>query len=178
VRERDAVSVKATVQSLHAEHGAFVWRTLARLDVRSSDLEDMMQEVFVVVHRRIDSFDQNTRPTTWLFGICLRVASDYRRRRRKPEESLAPEVQDALRAQCATPEELAAAQQARTKIEAAIDRMDDDKRAVFVLYELEHMSCDAIAELVGVKVGTVYSRLHAARAEFRAAIARENEAQR
>lgn len=139
----------------------------------------MMQEVFVVVHRRIDSFDQNTKPTTWLFGICLRVASDYRRRRRrKPEESLAPEVQDALRAQCATPEELAAAQQARATIEAAIDRMDDDKRAVFVLYEFEHLSCDAIAELVGVKVGTVYSRLHSARAEFRAAIAGENEALR
>lgn len=173
------MSVKATVQSLHAEHGAFVWRTLARLGVRPSDLEDMMQEVFVVVHRKIDSFDPSTKPTTWLFGISLRVASDYRRRlRRKPEESLAPEVQDALRAQCASPEELAAAQQARSRIEAAIDAMDDDKRAVFVLFEFDHMSCDAIAELVGVKVGTVYSRLHAARAEFRAAISREKEALR
>jgi RNA polymerase sigma-70 factor (ECF subfamily) len=176
---RGSVPVKVSVQSLHAEHGAFVWRTLARFGVRASDLEDMMQEVFVVVHRRLDSFDPQSKATTWLFAICMRVASDYRRRlRRKPEDALSPELAASLRAASATPEELAAAQQSRARFERALDAMDDDKRAVFVLYEVERLSCAEIADLVGAKVGTVYSRLHAARAEFRAAFDHESEARR
>lgn len=163
--------MKNTVQSLHNQHGAFVWRTLARFGVRPSDLEDMMQEVFVVVHRRLDSLDENVKPTTWLFGICLRVASDYRRKhRRRPEDALSPAQVDALRAADKSPEEIAALREARDRADRALDAMDEDKRAVFVLFELDHMSCAAIAELLDLKVGTVYSRLHAARAEFRAAM--------
>ncbi len=139
----------------------------------------MMQEVFVVVHRRLDSLDENVKPTTWLFGICMRVASDYRRRqRRKPEESLSVEAVAALRSAGENPEEIALARQTRARAEAALDAMDDDKRAAFVLFEFERLSCAEIAELVGAKVGTVYSRLHAARAEFRAAVDSERKASR
>jgi len=165
------VPVAPTVQSLHAEHGAFVWRALFRLGVRSNDLEDMLQEVFVVVHRRLDSYDPNVKATTWLFGICLRVASDYRRRlRRKPEAALPEGAVESLHARGASPEEHLARREAQRAMELALDALDDDKRAAFVLFELEQMPCDAIAELLGIKVGTVYSRLHAARAEFRAAL--------
>lgn len=171
-----AASSNPTVESLLRDHGPFVWRTLARLGVRGPDVEDMFQEVFVVVHRRLDSFDRSARETTWLFGICLRVASDYRRRRRrKPEHALGDEQP---RSTGNSPEDHAMSSQVRARVEAALDAMDDDKRAVFVLFELEGMSCSAIAELVGAKVGTVYSRLHAARAEFRAAIDEPKEVRR
>lgn len=165
-----------TVESLLRDHGPFVWRTLARLGVRGPDVEDMFQEVFVVVHRRLDSFDRSARETTWLFGICLRVASDYRRRRRrKPEQSLGD---DQPRSAGISPEDHAISSQLRARVDAALDAMDDDKRAVFVLFELEGMDCASIAELVGAKVGTVYSRLHAARAEFRKAIEDSKEVRR
>ncbi|MDP3277586.1 MAG: sigma-70 family RNA polymerase sigma factor [Deltaproteobacteria bacterium] len=163
--------MRPTVQSLHAAHGTFVWRALFRLGVRADDLEDMLQEVFVVVHRRLDSFDPSGAQTTWIFGICLRIASDYRRRRRrKPEAELSQKLAETLTTHEASPEEHAIAAQTTITLEDALDALDDDKRAVFVLFELEHMSCEAIATLMNIKLGTVHSRLHAARAALRAAL--------
>ncbi|MEI8259466.1 MAG: sigma-70 family RNA polymerase sigma factor [Deltaproteobacteria bacterium] len=66
--------------AVYTEHAEFVWKGLFRLGVRESDLEDMVQEVFMVVHRRISSFDGSSRMTTWLFGIAMRVAAGYHRR--------------------------------------------------------------------------------------------------
>src|SRR5688572_13254375 len=75
------------VRAIYEANADFVWLTLQRFGVQERDLEDMLQEVFVVVHRRLDSFDPRVRMTTWLYGICLRVASGYRRKRRaRPEE--------------------------------------------------------------------------------------------
>ena len=92
--------------AIHAEHGDFVWRSLQRLGVRDADLDDMLQEVFIVVHRKLDSFDHSSRIRTWLFGICLRVAAGYRRSARFRREELSdrlPETRDAA----ANPEERA-----------------------------------------------------------------------
>ena len=67
----------ASVCSVHDAHADFVWRSLQRLGVRDADLEDMIQEVFIVVHRRLDAFDASSHLTSWLFGICVRVAAAY-----------------------------------------------------------------------------------------------------
>jgi RNA polymerase sigma-70 factor (ECF subfamily) len=179
VPEPSPASTAPTLEALYAAHAAFVWRSLFRLGVRSGDLEDMLQEVFVVVHRRLDRFDPTHKPTTWLFGICLRVASDYRRRRRRKPEAPLPEGGAELTVSTAiNPEQEAVAREAQARVELALDAMSEEKRAVFVLYELERMSCGEIAELLGVRVGTIHSRLHAARAEFRAAFDRSSEVSR
>lgn len=68
------------VASIHESHADFVWCSLQRLGVRPADLEDALQEVFVVVHRKLSSFDGSSRLSTWLFGISMRVASAYRRK--------------------------------------------------------------------------------------------------
>src|SRR3954470_20523583 len=72
-----------TVKSIYEEHARFVWLTLQRFGVEPADLDDVAHDVFVVVHRRLDSFDGTSRMTTWLFGICMRLAANYRRRRRR-----------------------------------------------------------------------------------------------
>ena len=72
-----------TVRSIYEEHARFVWLTLQRMGVQPPDLDDVAHDVFVVVHRRLASFDNTSRMTTWLFGICLRLSSNYRRRRRR-----------------------------------------------------------------------------------------------
>lgn len=159
------------VVSVHHEHADFVWRSLQRLGVRDADIEDLLQEVFVVVHQRLHTFDGSSRMTTWLFGICLRVASAYRRRAHRRREQSVFEVPDEA-VDGETPEDAAATAQARARLHAALDLMDLDKRAIFVMFELDEMSCETIADMLSIPLGTVYSRLHAARKAFEQALSR------
>jgi RNA polymerase sigma-70 factor (ECF subfamily) len=162
------------ILAIHEKHADFVWRTLQRMGVREDDVEDQLQEVFVVVHNRLGSFDGSSRMTTWLFAICMRVAAAYRRRAHRRREQVVAEVPDAEPAQHGgdDPEDAAMARQARARLLAILDLMEVEKRAIFVMFELEEMSCEAIATMLGVPLGTVHSRLNAARKEFQAALKR------
>jgi RNA polymerase sigma-70 factor (ECF subfamily) len=160
------------VVAIHDRHADFVWLTLQRLGVRDPDVEDMLQEVFVVVHRRLSSFDGSARMTTWLFGICVRVAAAYRRRAFRRHERPMAQVPDQPAPEDTSPEHATAMGQARQCLHAALDRMNLEKRAIFVMFELDEVSCDEIAEMLSIPIGTVYSRLHAARNDFQEALAR------
>ncbi len=155
------------VRAIHAAHAGFVWATLHRMGVPDSDRADLLQEVFLVVHRRLDSYDRSSLVTTWLYGICLRVVSTWRRhRRRHPEDPVEVVPEAPPRGRERSPEDAAASAQARALVGRVLDGLDADKRAVFVMFELEEFTCPEIAAMTGVPVGTVYSRLHAARAAF------------
>lgn len=160
--------------ALHRAHGRLVWRTLHRLGVAEADLPDQHQEVFLVAHRRLAQFDASAKPSTWLFGITLRVAADYRRTRRRRSLDRVEPLNDALRdaSPDGDPEQALARRNAARTLETILDTMDLDRRVAFTLFELEQMSCAQIAELCAVPVGTVYSRLHAARRQFAEALAR------
>ncbi|MGD0528021.1 MAG: sigma-70 family RNA polymerase sigma factor [Polyangiaceae bacterium] len=160
------------VLSIHEEHADFVWRTLQRLGVRDADVEDQLQEVFVVVHHRLHTFDASARMTTWLFGICMRVASAYRRRAHRRREQIVADVPEEGLVDESGPEHEASAREARERLLGVLDLMDLEKRAIFVMFELDELPCDEIADVLGVPVGTVHSRLHAARKDFQAALAR------
>jgi RNA polymerase sigma-70 factor (ECF subfamily) len=171
------VRPRLDVSSVYADHAEFVWKSLFRLGVRDDDLEDMVQEVFMVVHRRLDSFDGSARMTTWLFGIAMRVASSYHRRAHRRRERATDFDDESLMTPPetpaeATPEHLAAEQQARGALDRILGEMDMEKRATFVLFEIEGLPCQEIAALTSVPVGTVYSRLHGARAIFEREVAR------
>ncbi|WP_437537518.1 sigma-70 family RNA polymerase sigma factor [Sorangium sp. So ce726] len=160
--------------AVHAEHAGFVWATLQRFGVHPPDLEDAFQDVFVVVQRRLPAFDWACPVTTWLFAICRRVAASHRRRaQRSPVGEDVHGVADPA----SGPEEIASGKQARERLERILQAMDLDRRAVFVMFEIEEMPCGEIAELIGIPLGTVYSRLHAARKEF-AALLKRTEAER
>ena len=161
------------VEAIHRAHGGFLWASLHRLGVRAADLPDALQDVLVVVHRRLHTYDGESRITTWLFGICHRVAAAQRRRAHVRREELQPEPADARHdVEAPTPEEVALRNERRRTLEAVLDGMELDKRALFVMFEIEELSCAEIGELLGVPVGTVHSRLHAARAEFQKSLAR------
>jgi RNA polymerase sigma-70 factor (ECF subfamily) len=167
-----AAEVRETA-AVHAEHADFVWKTLQRFNVPGSDLEDVFQEVFVVVHRRLSSFDETSRMTTWLYGICRRVVADYRRRAYRRREQLQAHPTDSASAGAGVgadadvdPEQRAAHAQAQRRVAYVLDQLSLDQRAVFVMFEIEGIPCAEIAALEGVPVGTVHSRLHAARAAF------------
>lgn len=157
-------------QQLYAECAPFVWRSLRRLGVRDADLEDVCQEAFVVVHRRLPDFDGSASPRTWLFGICLRMASDYRRRAHIRRETAVPEVPDSP--QPAEQVELVARKQARAVLDQILEQLDEDKRAVFVLFELEQWPMAEVAQAVGCPLQTAYARLYAARQFVQQAVTR------
>jgi len=166
-------SPEAEVARLVAEHGRFVFLTLRRFGVRGADVEDLAQEVFVVALRRLHTRDPSARVTAWLWGVCMRIAANHRRSawvRRVRPTSEPPEPADGPDAPDA--EEAAARRQQRERLDAILDALDLERRATFVMFELDGMSCEEIAADMGVPVGTVHSRLHAARKQFQEALAR------
>lgn len=153
---------------VYETHLGFVWRTLASLGVPEADLEDAAQEVFVVVHRRLDEFEGRAAITTWLFAIARRIASDRARKRARRERPVPADVADTSE----TPREAAQRAEARALLLELLDQLDDDKREVFVLVEIEQLPVKQVAGLLGLKLNTAWSRLRLARRAFERQVAR------
>jgi len=154
----------------------FVWRSARRLGVADAAVDDVVQETFLVVHRRLPGFEGRSTVKTWVFAIVLRVVSDWRRTQRRKGglasfDQIAPdgEMQDD-RATC--PAGALEQAEAVRVLHRLLDELDDDKRTVFVLAELEQTTAPEIADALGIPLNTVYSRLRAARIEFDKALAR------
>lgn len=156
------------IDRLYAEHFDFVWRSLRRLGVRSEELDDAAQDVFIVLLRRRAEFKGNSSHRTWLFGIANNVAHEYRRKRERAVR-MTPVNEEHLEAQRDTgmsPLERASSNRALQLVDTFLASLDEDKRNVFILAELEQMSAPEIASALSVKPNTVYSRLRAARQAF------------
>lgn len=168
---REALDVRA----VHASHGDFVWASLQRLGVRDAALEDLFQEVFLVVHERGASFEGRSRLSTWLYGICLRVVVAHRRRawvrREKPTDNVPePEPTPDPKAPDAALEQ----RQAQRRLTEVLDAMEPERRALFVMIVIEEIPTEEVAVLLDVPVGTVHSRMHAARKQFEDCVKRVN----
>jgi RNA polymerase sigma-70 factor (ECF subfamily) len=165
--------VRPSLREIFDEYSAFVWRALRHLGIREADLADVCQEVFVTVHRKLGDFEGRSSLRTWLYGICLRTASDHRRRAHVRREVLVDEIpaSSAPADQPATIER----QQLRARLLALLDTLDEDKRNIFVLYEIEELPMREVAEIIGCPLQTAYSRLHAARRELAAFLEGERE---
>jgi RNA polymerase sigma-70 factor (ECF subfamily) len=157
--EGEALSLAA----IFREHGPFVWRLLRRLGASAVDADDLCQEVFIVLCRRFFEIDTSRPLRPWIYGVAVRLASEHRRRlrfreraREDLEMSAPPPQHDELERH-----------QAGALLRQAIARLDDTKRAIFVLHELEELTMTEIAEALSCPAQTAYSRLHAARKEVR-----------
>jgi len=148
------------------DHAPFLWRAAVGLGVPESDADDLCQEVMLVVHRKLPTFDGRAL-RSWLYGICLRVCSDYRRSARVRRERPTDQLPDAP-VPPTQPEDVDA-RRAELRLQRTLDELDDDKRAVFVLFEIEQLTLKEIAEATETPLQTVYSRLQAARAHVREA---------
>ncbi len=153
---------------IYREHVEFVWAVLRRLGVDDGDVEDAAHDVFVVAHRRLGEFEGRAAVRTWLYSIALRVASNRRRKHARRDALL----QRMPRSIPEDLEDLAARGQARAILESLLDRLDERKRVVFVLAELEELTVPVIADMVGENPRTIYSRLRAARASVATALDR------
>lgn len=160
----------ADFQAIYAAELGYVWNTLRRCGVPDRHLEDLAHDVFVVVYRRLDDYDRSRPLRPWLFGIAFRVASDFRRKAshgREVPSDLPPPADPSD-----DPEDQASAQDRQRLLLRALDALDDDKRAVLVMHELDGHAMPEIAEALSVPLNTAYSRLRLARKELAAAVRR------
>jgi RNA polymerase sigma-70 factor (ECF subfamily) len=146
------------------------------MGVRPADTDDVVQEVFFVVHRRLAEFEGRAQLKTWVFKILVHVVRHYwRTHQRKPGDHAAGDLAE-MQTLAADHEDSPAAKLERVEALSVLDgllaRLDEDKREVFVLAEIEQMSAAEIAEIVEANVNTVSSRLRAARQEFEKALLR------
>lgn len=153
-------------EALFRRHAQFVAGFVARLGFSGQDVDDIVQEVFLVAHRRGGYTPGPARPTTWLAEIAVRTAMSHRRASKKSRPVTEPDMAENIPASAASPSDNAQSREALALAQAALEQLDLERRSVFVLYELEGESCEAIATAMGIPTGTVYSRLHTARREF------------
>jgi RNA polymerase sigma-70 factor, ECF subfamily len=162
---------------VYRDYATYSWRVLRRLGVREADVADVCQELFLVVHKKLPGFAHRSSLRTWLYSIAIRCASDYRRRAHVKREQPTNALDD--RAPIDAPQPASLAQrEARALLDQILDTLDGPKRAVFVLYELEELPMAEVADAIGCPLQTAYSRLHAARAEFEAAVKRHHAKER
>lgn len=171
------ITVEPTLQprsdfaSLFRDHAPHVHRALRRLGVSEADAPDVLQEVFVVVHRKLAGFEGRSQLRTWIYGIALRVAADHRKRayvrRERPTGELperagsAPELKELER------------RERVAMLDRALAALSPEKREVIVLFELEELPMKEVAAALECPLMTAYARLYAAREELKKAYVRE-----
>jgi RNA polymerase sigma-70 factor (ECF subfamily) len=154
--------------TLYHSNVAATWRVLQRLGVPERHLEDATQDTFIVAHRQLATFRGASSLKTWLHGIAVRVAKDYRRRetRKGGWEPLSPAIEDCGR----SPQEAAEGREALDVALSLLDGLDEAQRTVFVLVEFEGLTAPEVADATGANVNTVSTRLRAARQKFNALV--------
>lgn len=155
--------------TIYDDHAGFVWRVAKRLGVPEGALEDVMHDVFVIVHRRIGDYDGRAALTSWLYGITRGVASNRRRGRARearriehaqPKPQTVPPTDDS-----------AQRREAAAFVRRFLADLDPDKREIFTLVDLEGVTVKEAASITGTNVNTAHARLRAARQAFRQAAA-------
>jgi RNA polymerase sigma-70 factor, ECF subfamily len=154
--------------AVYQAHVEATWRVLQRLGVPERHLEDATQDTFIIAHRQLASFRGEASLKTWLHGIAVRVAKDYRRRetRKGGWEPLSPALADPAR----SPHDAAEGRQALDVALRLLDGLDEAQRTVFVLVEFEGLTAPEVADVTGTNVNTVSTRLRAARQKFNALV--------
>lgn len=175
-----SASMRAALPPFHVlyeEHFDAVWRTARRLGVPEDAADDVVQDVFLVLHRKLAEYDGRTPPRRWILGITVRVVGDHRRRWRRKDAPCVPQPADSdgnvLLASNRPPPSAELELEEQVKLlERLLAQLPEEKREVLVLSELEEMSVPEIAELLGANVNTIYTRLRTARQDFEKLYAR------
>lgn len=171
-RAAPAVFALPSFDEVYEANVDFLWRAARGMGVDESAVDDVLQDVFVVVHRRLSEFEGRATIRTWLMRILVHVVSEHRRRYRRKQRAHDPLDEETLEVRQSTPESETARSEAVLLLESILASMQEDQRIVFVLAEIEEIPVPEIAAALEVNVNTVYSRLRLARREYQRQIAR------
>jgi RNA polymerase sigma-70 factor (ECF subfamily) len=186
VERDDSQLIQQCVRGDRAAFGLLVRRyqdrlfnTVVRILGNAEDAADIVQESFLLAFVKLEAFKGNARFFTWLYRIAVNASISMKR---KQKTLLSSDSHDALpalmesidRSEASRPESALDRRERIERLESALNRLTPDHRAVIVLKEIEELSYESIAEILGVPVGTVRSRLHRARLELRDQLMKES----
>ena len=160
-------------EAIYDQYFRFVWTSARRLGVGTEAIDDLVQEVFIVIHAKLSTLRQPESLRSWIYGIVRRTVSSHRRSGGRDEGIfLVPAEESSLPAREPSPLEVAEQSSQLELLSSLLAGLSDVKREVFVLAELEEMSVPEIAAALEIPLNTAYSRLRHARQEFETALAR------
>lgn len=157
---------------IYDEHVDFLWRAAAGLGVPTDAREDIVQEVMLVVHRRLDQFERRSSLKTWLFGILYNVVANYRRSVRRKGSTV--EIPETARSD-GDPQSAAIDREDLRFVQTFLEGLPDEQRGVFVAFFLERMSAPETAQATGLGIENVYTCVRTLKRRFRAALTRREE---
>lgn len=175
-----AVRAAPTFQTVYAEYFRFVWRCARRLGVPLEALDDVVQEVFIAIHRRLHTLQQQDSLRSWVYAVVRKTAGTYHRSRKTRTAlfSWDPVLDDTPGSLQPSPLDQALISDDVALLSRLLTQLDPPKREVLMLAELEEMAVPEIAAALGIPLNTAYSRLRVARQEFQEALARHEAQQK
>jgi RNA polymerase sigma-70 factor (ECF subfamily) len=176
VRTADSSFVSGEVspfESIYTQYFDFVWSSVRRLGVSAAATDDVVQEVFIVIHSRLHTLEQPQALRSWIYGIVRRTVSGHHRSRRVKEASgAALAAEPNAQPLPLTPLDLVEQNDKVKLLFHLLEELDEPKREVFTMAELDELTVPEIAEILEIPLNTAYSRLRAARQAFEEALAR------
>lgn len=172
----DTAAVRSDVpsfQAVYRQYFEFVWSSARRFGVEPEALDDVVQEIFLVIHTKLDALERPDALRSYIYGVVRRTVSTYRRAKRTRAANGLPgdaDVDGISRAP--TPLQQTETHADLRLLASLLEELDEPKRELFGLVELEELTVPEAAEVLGIPLNTAYSRLRAARQAFDAALAR------
>lgn len=171
--ERARRGDRQSFREIYRRHADVVWQRLTRILGADPDREDLLQQVFMDLHRALPSFRGDAALSTFIYRLVVNVAVDHLRRvKRRRSVRLLPEHEASLRSPDEGPESAARRRDELTRVLAAVGRLKPKKRVAFLLRFVEGLALDEIADIVGASPDTVRKRIDHATAEVTAMLAR------
>ena len=160
-------------EAIYQQYFDFVWSSVRRLGVGGASMDDVVQEVFIVVHSRLHTLQQPESLRSWIYGVVRRTVSSHRRSHRAQVVRESVVAGEGL-ARARTPLDLTEQAGELKLLNKLLAGMDEAKREIFLLVELDELSVPEVADALEIPLNTAYSRLRAARLAFEEALARHS----
>lgn len=174
MNEPTANAAALTFEQIYEQYFDLVWATTRRLGITPEAMDDVVQEVFMVVHSKLSTLENPEALRSWIYGIVRRKVSGYRRKRQFEKYSTVPVENVPDQVTSRSPGDLAERNEKVRKLWVLLENMEPPKREVFIMAELDELTCPEIADVLGIPLNTAYSRLRHAREAFEAALLRHN----
>ena len=163
-----------TLQTIYKEYFDFVWSSARHLGATGDAIDDVVQDVFIVIHSRLATLQRPEALRSWIYGIVRRTVSDYRRSRRTRDVAgarLGAELKSSRPSQ-PSPLDMAERNAEVELLESVLAELDETKREVFVMVEVLEMTVPEVVQVLEIPLNTAYSRLRLARQSFEETLAR------
>ena len=168
-----AASPAPPFQAIYKQYLDFVWSSAGHLGAGRDFIDDVVQDVFIVIHSKLATLQRPEALRSWIYGIVRRTVSDYRRSRRTRDVAgvrLGAELKSSPPSP--SPLDMAERNADLDLLESVLAELDEPKREVFVMVEVLEMTVPEVVQALEIPLNTAYSRLRLARQSFEEALAR------